>query len=58
MNIYQFVDQFGIAVFIYLILDGLVDIEKDSHNNRAWVRIIIGLLGLFVDLYSVTMPTL
>lgn len=48
----QFFDKFGLAVFLFLFIDALLDLEK-KQDWRTYVRLGIGIAGLIVDGYNV-----
>jgi len=49
MNIYNLFDLLGLAIWIFLFLDGFFDYKK-KKNWRAFLRILIGLGGFIIDL--------
>jgi len=50
VNYFKFFDYFGLIVFTFLIVDSIFYLKDNSKDWRAWVRFIIGCLGLIVDL--------
>ncbi|MBI1960844.1 MAG: hypothetical protein HYS43_01035 [Candidatus Liptonbacteria bacterium] len=53
MNLYKSFDKIGIFVFAFLTVDSLVYLQSGETDWRVWLRLAIGISGLFVDGYLV-----
>jgi hypothetical protein len=54
MNLFQEFDKLGMVAFGYLLVDALYDLRSPSARTwRTYVRMLIGIGGLFVDSYLV-----
>ena len=53
MNLYKFFDTIGLAVFTFLLIDALWDIQRGNRDVRTYIRLAIGVGGLLVDGYLV-----
>lgn len=51
IHLLKFFDNFGLVVFTFIIIDSIIDLtNKKTRTWRAWVRLVIGILGLLTDL--------
>jgi len=49
MNLYTFFDTLAIPLWIFLIVDAILDLKKGNKSWRVYVRLLIGVVALVVD---------
>lgn len=52
-NLYRFFDNFGILVFLFLIIDSIFYLKAGITDWRVYTRLFIGIIGFLVDSYLV-----
>ncbi len=53
MNFYTFFDLLALPLWIFLIVDAIIDLKKQNKNWRIYTRFAIGIIGLTADLIFV-----
>ncbi len=53
MNFYTFFDLLALPLWIFLIIDAILDLKKKNKNWRVYTRLLIGIIGLIADLIFV-----
>jgi hypothetical protein len=53
MQLFKFVDLFGIIGFLFLLGDAVWDLYTNRANWRVYTRLLIAVIGLVVDVYIV-----
>ena len=49
MNFYTFFDLLALPLWIFLIIDAILDLRKKNKNWRVYTRLTIGIIGLVAD---------